>query len=60
MDSGHIGFTAAITSMVFFMAMFIAAYLVFIRQKTFDDTIAKGKKMVEEAIARNKEKAIPK
>ena len=40
------------SSMVFFMAMFIAAYLIFIRQKTFDATIAKGKKMFDEAIER--------
>ncbi|MGC9146039.1 MAG: MFS transporter [Nitrososphaeria archaeon] len=48
----HIGFTAAISSMVFFMALFILAYIVFIRQKTFDAAIAKGQKMVQEALAR--------
>ncbi len=50
----HIGFTAAITSMVFFMAMFIAAYLIFIRESTFNVAIEKGKKLVEEAISRQK------
>lgn len=48
----HFGFTAAVSSMVFFMAMFIAAYLVFIREKTFNDAIAKGRRLVDEVIQR--------
>ncbi len=53
----NIGFTAAISSMVFFMAMFIAAYVIFIRQKTFDSAIAKGKKLFEEAAAKKSAKS---
>ncbi|MEM0097900.1 MAG: MFS transporter [Conexivisphaerales archaeon] len=49
-----IGFTGAITSMVLFMVMFIAAYLIFIRQKTFDAAIAKGNALVAQAISSHK------